>query len=51
MQLPEMKGKVARDMELNVTAEDEGLENPKTKNEETLAEGFAERSSVAAVPV
>ena len=34
-----------------ILVEDEGLANPKTKNEETLLEGFAERSSVAAVPV
>ena len=36
-----------------VTAEDEGLANPKTKikNEETLAEGFAEISPEAAIPV
>ena len=49
--LPEMKGKAARDMEKNETAKDEGLANPKTKNEETLAEGYAERSSEAAMPV
>ena len=46
-----MKGKAALDLEKNETAEDEGLANPKTKNEETLAEGFAERSLEAIVPV
>ena len=33
-----MKEKSAQDLEMNVIAEDEGLANPKTKNEETLAQ-------------
>ena len=36
---------------MNETTEDGGLKNPKRKNEETLVEGFAERSSEAAVPM
>ena len=46
-----MKDKSARDLEMNVITEDEGLANPKTKNEETLAEGFAKRSSETTIPV